>query len=83
MVHAGRVEGELMLIVGGRDSNVDPQSTLQVVEALVRAGKDFELVYLPSAGHGAAETAFGRRKRMQFLVEHLQPSQPTAESVDD
>ena len=49
--HANTLEGALMLTVGELDKNVDPASTLQVVDALVRAGKDFEFYSIPGAGH--------------------------------
>ncbi len=68
---AARMEGKLMLIVGELDRNVDPASTMQVVDALVKADKVFDLVIIPGAGHGAAETTYGSRRRRDFLVEHL------------
>ncbi len=71
VTQAHRLEGELMLVLGGMDTNVDPASTLQVVDALVEANKDFEFVLLPSAGHGAAETPYGHRRRLDFLRRKL------------
>jgi dipeptidyl-peptidase-4 len=71
VTNAHRLQGDLMLILGGLDENVDPASTLQVVDALVKADKDFEFVLLPSAGHGAAETAYGHRRRLDFLRRTL------------
>ena len=71
VTQAHRLQGELMLILGGLDSNVDPASTLQVVDALVKANKNFEFVLLPTAGHGAAETAYGHRRRLDFLKRKL------------
>ncbi|MBU3683627.1 MAG: S9 family peptidase [Phycisphaerales bacterium] len=68
---AARLQGRLMLVVGELDDNVDPSSTLQVSAALVRAGKDHELVVIPGAGHGAAETPYGSMKRLGFLRRHL------------
>jgi dipeptidyl aminopeptidase/acylaminoacyl peptidase len=68
---AAKLSGALLLIVGALDDNVDPNSTMQVVDALIQADKDFELLVLPSAGHGAAETPYGRRKRAEFLWRHL------------
>ncbi len=68
---AHRLTGKLMLIVGALDRNVDPACTMQVVEALVKADKNFDLVVLPSAGHGAAGTPYGKRRLREFLVEHL------------
>ena len=46
-------KGKLLLLVPEMDTNVDPASTMQVVNALIRANKDFELVVVPGAGHGA------------------------------
>jgi dipeptidyl aminopeptidase/acylaminoacyl peptidase len=66
-----------MLIVGELDENVDPASTLQVSAALVRAGKDHELVVVPGAGHGSAETAYGSAKRLEFLKRYLQSEVPS------
>lgn len=76
VTHAHRLVGKLLLIVGELDRNVDPSSTMQVVNALVKAKKDFELLILPGVGHGAAETPYGSRKRMDFLVRHLLGLQP-------
>jgi dipeptidyl-peptidase 4 len=55
------------------DENVDPASTLQVVHALIQADKDFDLLLIPGQGHGAAETDYGKRRRAQFFMQHLQP----------
>jgi dipeptidyl aminopeptidase/acylaminoacyl peptidase len=71
VTHAANLTGKLMLIVGELDSNVDPASTMQVVGALQKAGKDFEFVPIVGAGHGAAETPYGRRQRALFLMRHL------------
>ncbi|MCA9193921.1 MAG: prolyl oligopeptidase family serine peptidase [Planctomycetales bacterium] len=68
---ASRLEGKLLLIVGEIDQNVDPASTMQVVDALIRANKDFELLVMPSTGHGAAETQYGSHRRLEFLKRHL------------
>ncbi len=60
----------LMLVVGELDDNVDPASTMQVVNALVKANKDFELVVLPGVGHTMGES-YGEHKRYDFFVRHL------------
>jgi dipeptidyl-peptidase 4 len=70
---AHKLEGHLLLIVGELDSNVDPASTTQVVGALQKAGKTFDFMPVIGANHGAAETPYGSRMRMEFLVEHLRP----------
>jgi dipeptidyl aminopeptidase/acylaminoacyl peptidase len=76
VTQAHRLTGKLMLIVGELDENVDPASTMQVVNALVRADKDFDLLILPGVGHGAAETPYGHRRRKDFLVRHLLGVEP-------
>ena len=60
-----------MLIFGELDDNVDPSSTLQVVNALEKADKDFDLVVVTGAHHGSAETPYGSRRRIEFLARHL------------
>ena len=68
--HASKLERPLMLVVGELDDNVDPASTMQVADALIRAGKDFELVVLPGVHHTMGER-FGEHKRYDFFVRHL------------
>jgi dipeptidyl aminopeptidase/acylaminoacyl peptidase len=68
--NAEKLEGHLMLIVGEMDDNVDPASTMQVADALIKAKKDFELVVLPGVNHTLGGD-FGERKRRDFFVRHL------------
>ena len=68
---ANRLQGKLLLMVGELDKNVDPSSTMQVVNALIKAGKDFELLYMPGAGHGVAGTPYGRRRLEEFFSRNL------------
>jgi dipeptidyl-peptidase-4 len=70
---AHKLQGDLLLIVGELDTNVDPASTTQVVAALQKAGKTFDFMPIASTGHGAAETPYGSKLRMEFLVRHLKP----------
>ncbi len=60
----------LMLVVGELDDNVDPASTMQVANALIKANKDFELVVIPGTHHTMGED-FGEHKRYDFFVRHL------------
>ncbi len=76
VTNAHKLKGKLLLIVGELDRNVDPASTMQVANALVRAGKDFDLLVVPGAGHGSAESPYGRRRRMDFFVRHLLAVEP-------
>jgi hypothetical protein len=68
--NAKNLKGKMQLVVPEMDSNVDPTSTLQVVAELVRAGKEFELVFIPGANHGAG-SLITQRKRNDFFVKHL------------
>ena len=76
VTQAKRLTGKLLLIVGELDRNVDPSSTMQVANALVKADKDFDLLVIPGAGHGSAETAYGSRRRADFFVRHLAGVEP-------
>jgi dipeptidyl aminopeptidase/acylaminoacyl peptidase len=68
--NAHRLRGRLLLIVGEMDTNVPPESTLRVADALVKAGKDFELLVVPGMGHSDGNT-YGRRRTQDFFVRHL------------
>lgn len=72
MEDAHKLGGKLLLTVGAMDSNVDPSSTMQVVEELIKADKDFELMVFPSGGHGAGMGSYGTRLREDFFIRHLQ-----------
>jgi dipeptidyl aminopeptidase/acylaminoacyl peptidase len=65
----------LMLVVGELDDNVDPASTMQVANALIKADKDFELIVIPGARHTVGE-AYGERKRYDFFVRNLMAVSP-------
>jgi dipeptidyl aminopeptidase/acylaminoacyl peptidase len=69
-VNAHKLEGKLLLIHGELDNNVDPASTLQVVDALVKADKDFEMFYLPGYGHSLGDN-YVTRKVFEFFVKHI------------
>jgi dipeptidyl aminopeptidase/acylaminoacyl peptidase len=70
--HAGNLKGRLFLIHGMMDDNVPPQSTLLVVDALVKANKDFDLLLLPQARHGFGKDGYYvMRRRWDYFVEHL------------
>lgn len=77
VVNAHKLQAPLMLVVGELDDNVDPASTMQVVDALIKANKDFELVVLPGVGHTMGGT-YGERKRYDFFVKHLLGVTPPA-----
>lgn len=76
VTNANKLQGKLLLIVGELDRNVDPASTMQVVDALIKADKDFDLLVMPGVGHGAAGTPYGRRRQADFFVRHLLGVEP-------
>lgn len=70
VVNAKLLQGNLMLILGELDNNVDPSSTLQVVDELIKQNKEFEFVMLPGVRHTLGGD-YGERKRRDFFVKHL------------
>ncbi|MBL0173305.1 MAG: prolyl oligopeptidase family serine peptidase [Gemmatimonadaceae bacterium] len=72
---AKNLKGHLYLTVGELDTNVDPSSTMQVANALIAAGKDFDLLVVPNGGHGATGLD-GTRKRNDFFVRWLMGENP-------
>ena len=75
VTNAAKLRGPLLLIVGEVDTNVDPASTMQVVDALVKADKDFDLIVLPNSDHTSGG-AYGERRRCEFFVKHLLGVEP-------
>ena len=73
--NAHRLTRPLMLVVGEMDDNVDPASTMQVVDALIKANKDFEFVVLPGVRHSMGES-YGEHKRFDFFVKELMGVEP-------
>jgi dienelactone hydrolase len=68
--HAAKLKGKLLLAVGEMDTNVDPASTMQVVNALIKANKTFDLLVLPGQNHGGWGQYYDR-KRADFFVKEL------------
>ena len=86
---AGNLRGKLLLAHGDMDDNVHPANTMQLVDALIAANKDFDLLILPNRDHGFVDAGKGKdalkrvdpyflRRRWDYFVEHLQGGQPPA-----
>jgi dipeptidyl aminopeptidase/acylaminoacyl peptidase len=73
--NAHLLEGKLLLIVPEMDTNVDPSSTLQVVNALIKARKDFDFMMVPGADHGTGGD-WGVRKRNDYFVRNILHVEP-------
>lgn len=70
MENAHRLQGNLLLVVPELDTNVDPASTWQVVNALIKANKKFDLLMVPGGNHGAGG-AYYQHLLQDFFVRHL------------
>lgn len=75
---AHRLQGKLLLVHGDVDENVPVSATLQFVNALIEANKDFELLILPNQNHGFGDHPYFVRKRWDFFVKHLLGVEPPA-----
>jgi dipeptidyl aminopeptidase/acylaminoacyl peptidase len=78
--HAANLKGKLFLVHGEMDDNVPPYNTQLVVDALVKAGKDFDLLMLPHARHGyGVDNNYVMRRRWDYFVKNLQGVEPPKE----
>jgi dipeptidyl aminopeptidase/acylaminoacyl peptidase len=75
--NAYRLQGDLLLVYGEMDSNVDPASTPQVVNQLIKHNKKFDLLMVPGGGHGAGG-AYYQHLLQDFFVRHLIGREPPA-----
>ena len=76
---APRLEGHLMLTYGTMDDNVPPQSTLLVVQALIKANKNFDMIAIPNARHAYLyATPYITRRRWDYFVRYLADDIPPA-----
>jgi dipeptidyl aminopeptidase/acylaminoacyl peptidase len=77
---AKNLKGKLLLAHGGMDNNVPPYNTNLVVDALVKANKDFDLLIFPNAGHGfGVDSNYMMRRRWDYFVKHLLGAEPPKE----
>ncbi|NRA62423.1 MAG: DPP IV N-terminal domain-containing protein [Psychrobium sp.] len=73
------LKGKLLLAHGTLDDNVPPFNTLIVVNALIKANKDFDLLMLPNRRHGFSREPYMMRKRWDYFVKHLMGKTPPKE----
>jgi dipeptidyl aminopeptidase/acylaminoacyl peptidase len=81
ITNANKLQGKLLLIVGELDRNVPPESTYRLVDALIKANKDFDLLIMPGQGHGSGG-AYGTRRRRDFFVRYLLGVEPPNWNLD-
>jgi dienelactone hydrolase len=73
--NAHRLEGKALIIIGEMDSNVDPASSLQVIDALVKANKHFDMLFIPGQNHGVGALA-SQHYLQDYFVHHLLGVEP-------
>jgi len=73
---ARNLKGKLLLAHGTMDNNVPPYGTMQVVDALIKANKDFDLLLLPNRTHGFGNESYMVRRRWDYFVRHLLGAEP-------
>ena len=73
---ADNLVGKLLIAHGTMDSNVPPSNTMLVVNALIDANKDFDLILMPNRGHGFGNEPYMMRRRWDYFVRHLLGAEP-------
>jgi dipeptidyl aminopeptidase/acylaminoacyl peptidase len=76
---AKNLKGHLLLAHGTMDTNVPPYNTLLVVNELIKANKDFDLLMLPNRGHGFGNEPYMVRRRWDYFVRYLLNAEPPKE----
>ncbi|MDE3154516.1 MAG: DPP IV N-terminal domain-containing protein [Acidobacteriota bacterium] len=76
---AKNLKGHLLLAHGTMDTNVPPNNTLLVVNALIAANKDFDLIMLPNRNHGFGNEPYMVRRRWDYFVRYLMGATPPFE----
>ncbi|MGA3189476.1 MAG: DPP IV N-terminal domain-containing protein [Bryobacteraceae bacterium] len=76
---AKNLKGHLLLAHGTMDTNVPPYNTLLVVNELIKANKDFDLLLLPNRNHGFGNEAYMVRRRWDYFVRYLMNAEPPKE----
>ena len=69
---AKNLHGRLLLLHGLKDDNVHVQNTIELVQALQQANKDFDLMLYPTSRHGIGGAHYQRLMR-EFMKQHLKP----------
>ncbi len=72
------LKGKLLIAHGTMDNNVPPQNTMVVVNELIAANKDFDLILFPNRRHGFGSEPYMMRRRWDYFVRHLLGAEPPA-----
>jgi dipeptidyl-peptidase 4 len=76
---AANLRGRLLISYGTMDANVHPNTTLLLVNELIRHNKDFDLMVMPNRGHGYANEPYKIRRTWDYFVQHLMGATPPRE----
>lgn len=73
VTNAHKLQGRLLLAHGAIDENVNPSATYKFAEALIKAGKDFDLFIWPGKNHnfGRPNGDYFTKKRWDYFIQHL------------
>lgn len=82
VTNAAKLQGDLLLIVGEADTNVPPESTYRVADALIKAQKNFEFLAIPGMGHSDGGP-YGRIRKRDFFVRHLLGVEPPSRNTGE
>jgi dipeptidyl aminopeptidase/acylaminoacyl peptidase len=78
---ASNLKGKLLIAHGMMDDNVHPSNTMLVVDALIAADKDFDMLVIPNARHGFGNSRYFLKRRWDYFVRHLKGVEPPADFV--
>lgn len=76
---AKNLKGKLLIAHGSMDNNVPPNNSLELVDALMKANKDFDLLILPNRRHGFGNEPYMIRRRWDYFVRYLMGVEPPTE----
>lgn len=77
-----QLKGHLMLVHGDIDNNVHPANTTRVVNALIRAGKRFDMLYLPGQRHAFGDmNEYFYWRLVDYFSEHLKGQKETTVDI--
>ena len=77
--YASNLEGKLLITYGSTDTNVHPNMTLLLIDALIEHNKDFDLIVMPNRSHGYAYEPYIIRRSWDYFVKHLAGKEPPDE----
>jgi dipeptidyl aminopeptidase/acylaminoacyl peptidase len=82
ITNAAKLQGKLLLIVGEADTNVPPESTYRLADALIKAGKTFDFLAIPGMGHSDGGV-YGRAKKRDFFVKQFLGVDPPDRNINE